>query len=115
MELIKKQTTLQLLNNEKEISKSSTIVSETTILRQATNSKQSWQGSCEGYEFASKVIVYEGNSLYVFHHKTRCRRVLVGVIEASAFNLFIVMLIGLNTMGLVLYDYRDRGNNGPWN
>jgi hypothetical protein len=69
----------------------------------------------EGYEFASKIVVYDRKSLYLFYHKTTTRRVLVGIAEAKAFDLFILLLILINSAGMIMYDYKDRSNQCRYN
>ena len=64
----------------------------------------------EGYEFSSKIVIYEAMSLYLFHHKTTFRRVIVGITEAKAFDMFILLLILINSAGMIMYDYKDRKN-----
>jgi hypothetical protein len=75
-----------------------------------TNSLNHWIDNKEGYSFASKVKIYDGRSLYLFYHKRHFRRVLVGIAESKIFDAVILSLIVLNSLCLVLYDYRDRCN-----
>lgn len=69
----------------------------------------------EGYEFSQKIVVYDRKSLYLFHHKTTFRRVIVGITEAKAFEMFILFLISINSAGMLMYDYKDRENKQPYN
>ena len=69
----------------------------------------------EGYEFSQKIVIYDRKSLYLFHHKTTFRRVIVGIAEAKAFDMFILLLILINSAGMLMYDYKDRENKQPYN
>ena len=69
----------------------------------------------EGYEFSSKIVIYDGKSLYLFDHKTTFRRVIVGISEAKAFDMFVLLLILINSAGMIIYDYNDRENKEPYN
>jgi hypothetical protein len=61
------------------------------------------------------VVVYDSNSLYLFHHKSKLRRRIVGIVESSFFNNLILTLIVLNSITLALYNYDDRENGENWN
>ena len=62
------------------------------------------------WEHTQKIVVYEGRSLYLFHHATLFRRVVVAITEDKKFDNFILLLIILNSICLIMYDYTDRGN-----
>jgi len=62
------------------------------------------------WEYASKVVVYDAKSMYLFHHQNRLRRRIVGIVESSLFNNIILTLIVLNSMTLAMYNYDDRDN-----
>ena len=60
-------------------------------------------------------MVYDGLSLFLFHHSTRFRRIIVAITEDKKFENFILILIILNSVCLVAYDYRDRHNCTNYN
>lgn len=80
-----------------------------------TKSFNHWLDNKDGYSFASKVIIYDGRSLYLFYHKTLFRRIIVGITESKLFDAIILILITLNSLCLILYDYHDRENMHVWN
>jgi hypothetical protein len=59
------------------------------------------------WEYASKIVVYEDKSLYLFSHKSKFRRIVVAIIEQKIFDQIILALIVLNSMALACYDYSD--------
>ena len=67
------------------------------------------------WEYASKVVVYDRKSVYLFHHKSWLRRRVVGIVESNVFNNVILTLIVLNSIVLALYNYSDRDNSCTWN
>ena len=64
----------------------------------------------EQWEYASKIVVYDRQSLYLFHHQQYFRRLMVNIIENKNFDNFIIFMIFCNSMGMAIYDYSDRGN-----
>ena len=69
----------------------------------------------QDWEYAQKIVVYDGRSLYLFHHQTFFRRLIVAITEDKLFENFILLLIILNSISLVMYDYKDRENNQSYN
>jgi len=66
-------------------------------------------------EHAQKIVVYDYRSLFLFHHSTKFRRILVAITEDKKFENFILILIILNSIGLLMYDYKDRNNCHDYN
>ena len=60
-------------------------------------------------------MVYEGLSLFLFHHSTNFRRIIVAITEDKKFENLINILIILNSICLLMYDYKDRNNCQEWN
>ena len=65
------------------------------------------QASSE-WSFASKIIVCEANSLNLFSHESKFRKIMVYLVEQQAFDNSIIILILLNSIVLALYNYEDR-------
>jgi len=59
----------------------------------------------EKWEYASKIVVYDWKSLYLFDEKTRCRRILVAIVESKIFENIILVLIILNSLCYTIRDY----------
>ena len=57
------------------------------------------------WEYASKIVVYDARSLYLFSHDTKFRRTIVTIIETKLFDQIILSLIILNSIALACYDY----------
>ena len=52
----------------------------------------------EGWEYASKIVIYESKSLYLFHHESKFRRIIVAIVESKTFENVILMLIVFNSL-----------------
>lgn len=52
-------------------------------------------------------MVYDARSLYLFHHKSKLRRFIVGMTESKFFETIILTTILMNCVQLALYDYKD--------
>lgn len=51
----------------------------------------------------------------MLHFETWIRKEIVNFACSSMFENFIILLIGLNTIILAIYDYQDRDNLTDWN
>ena len=80
-----------------------------------TKSFNHWLDNKDDYSDVKKVIIYDGRSLYLFYHKGNFRRIMVGITESKLFDAVILMLISLNSLCLILYDYHDRDSRQPYN
>lgn len=60
-------------------------------------------------------MVYDHRSLFLFHHNGYFRRIVVAITENSIFDNLIISLIFLNSVCLVMTDYKDRDNLTKWN
>ena len=70
--------------------------------------KRSW-------EYAKKICVYDARSLYLFHHSTYFRKLMVGISEDAKFSMVVWLCILLNSLSMLMYEYSDRHNLGRWN
>ena len=51
----------------------------------------------------------------MFSRDSLFRKVIISITESQVFDNFIILLIGLNSLGLVMTDYADRNNSTDWN
>ena len=59
--------------------------------------------------------MYDARSVYLFHHDTCFRRLIVGIVEDRLFDMTILLLIIANSIALILTDYTDPTNETDWN
>jgi hypothetical protein len=69
----------------------------------------------DGWQYARKISVYDAKSIYLFHHDTCFRRLIVGIVEDRLFDITILLLIAVNSISLVMIDYTDANNDTQWN
>jgi len=61
----------------------------------------------EKWEYANKIVVYDAKSLYLFHHETKFRRIIVAIVESKTFENIILTLIILNSLCYTFQDYSE--------
>ena len=57
------------------------------------------------WEYASKIVVYDRKSLYLFHHENKFRRIIVAIVESKTFENVILFLIVVNSLCYTFQDY----------
>ena len=62
-------------------------------------------GTKEAWEFATKVVVSDAKSLYLFHHESKLRIIIVAIVESRFFENTILTLIVLNSFLYTIQDY----------
>ena len=62
-----------------------------------------------------KVLVYENKSLFIFDHRTAFRQFLVKLTHHPIFENLVIFAIGINSLLLAIYDYKDRDNVTTYN
>jgi len=70
---------------------------------------------CRQQKQKQKIKVYDAKSLYLFHHDTMFRKVIVQLIESNPFKNFILLVILCTTVLLIIQDYNDRDAKTSWN
>ena len=66
-------------------------------------------------EAKETAVVYDYKSLFIFSSEGKFRNFVVHTVHNPFFENFIILVIGLNTLGLAIYDYNDRDDKTEWN
>ena len=62
-----------------------------------------------------KIVINDRRSLYLFDHKTKFRKFIVGLTHTNLFEAIIVIAIFFNSLVMAVTDYSDRQNETEYN